>query len=133
MVLEVPNSQTWPFGPSSGFVVVNDGIVNLLATIFKIIYLFKAIILQVKKKKDWLPLQGAQIPSLVVELRFHMPKWCEGDEGCREVGTQRVSHVSGRGENKDMASTGQLGEVFFKTCVTQQVQRGSSVFRNKSL
>lgn len=51
MVLEVPNSQTWPFGPSSGFVVVNDGIVNLLATIFKIIYLFKAIILQVKKKK----------------------------------------------------------------------------------
>lgn len=51
MVLEVPNSQTWPFGPSSGFVVVNDGIVNLLATIFKIIYLFKAIILQVKKKR----------------------------------------------------------------------------------
>ena len=51
MVLEVPNSQTWPFGPSSGFVVVNDGIVNLLATIFKIIYLFKAIILQLKIKK----------------------------------------------------------------------------------
>ena len=45
-----------------------------------------------------------------------MPKWCEGDEGCANVGTQRVSHVSGRGENKDMASTGQLGKVFFKTC-----------------
>ena len=62
-----------------------------------------------------------------------MPKWFKGDEGCGDVGTQRVSHVSGRGENKDIASTGQLGEVFFKTCVTQQVQRGASVFRNKSL
>ena len=59
MVLEVPSSQTWPFGPSSGFVVVNDGIVNLSATIFKIIYLFKAIITQSKKKKRKTPASTA--------------------------------------------------------------------------